>query len=349
MDTIELLKVLSEASGLSGSEDAVMAIVQKELEPYVDDIEIDGMGNLIAWKDGTDVQATTVMLAAHADEVGLMVKSIDEKGFISFMAIGGLFSQTVLNQRVLVQAPSGPVLGVIGSKAPHLMKAEEHKQVVELSTMFIDIGCDSKEEVEELGIEAGTAITFEQSFEMLKGDLVTGKALDNRVGLVVMIQAIKALNETPYNLYAVATVQEEVGLKGARVAAFDVVPDVAIALDVTIPGDHPGVTLHDASVVLGKGPAIIVADGGGRGLIANKQVVAWLRDAGRVADVPYQLEASDGGTTDGMAMQLTRRGVATGVLSVPCRYLHSPCEVVNIRDVEQTIALLIQALESDMA
>ncbi|HNY34492.1 MAG TPA: M20/M25/M40 family metallo-hydrolase, partial [Methanothrix soehngenii] len=246
---------------------------------------------------------------------------------------------------VIIHTSSGPVVGVIGSKPPHVMKDEDRKKVVEARDMFIDIGCSNQVEVEELGILPGTPISMDREFAPLHGDIVTGKAFDNRAGLVMMIEALKR-TKSKSTIYAVAAVQEEVGLKGAKVAAFGLDPDIAIASDVTIPGDHPGIEKKDAPIEMGKGPVLVVADGSGRGLIATPQVIEWLVGTAKEFEIPVQLEASDGGTTDATSIYLTRSGIPTGVISVATRYIHSPVEVLNLNDIERAADLMARSLET---
>ena len=247
-DIKSLLEKLSNAHGISGWEGSVQQIVKEEIEPYVDEIRVDSLGNLIATKKG---EKPSILIEAHADEIGLMVKQVDEKGFIRFIRIGGWFDQTLLNQRIIIHTRSGHVTGVIGSKPPHVMRDEDKKKVVLSRDMFIDIGCTSQKEVEDLGILPGTPISIDRTFADLQGDKVTGKAFDNRAGLVVVIEALKR-TKSKSTIYVVATVQEEVGLKGAKVAAYNLNPDLAIAADVTIPGDHPGIEKMDAPVEIGQ-------------------------------------------------------------------------------------------------
>ncbi len=231
----ELLKRLCDAHGISGYEDEIREIVKAELEDYVDEIRIDRMGNVICVKNGNEFKE---MVCAHMDEIGFMVKYIDDKGFIRFTPIGGWFSQIALGQRVILHGEKGKVFGVIGCKPPHVMKDEERKRGIEFRDMFIDVGAEDKDEVEELGIGIGTPITLDR--ELVKiGNRVTGKALDDRCGLAVMISALKE-TKSDATIYAVGTVQEEVGLKGARVSAFAIEPDVALAIDVCIATDFPG-------------------------------------------------------------------------------------------------------------
>jgi len=341
-DIKSLLEKLSNAHGISGWEGSIQQIVKEEIAPYVDEIRLDKLGNLIATKKGV---APSIMIDAHADEIGLMVKHVDEKGFLRFIRIGGWFDQTLLNQRVVIHTRSGPIIGVIGCKPPHVMKDEDRKKVIEAKDMFIDIGCTSQKEVEALGILPGTPISMDRTFATLQGDRVTGKAFDNRAGLIIMIEALKR-TKSKSTIYAVAAVQEEVGLKGAKVAAYSLDPDLAIATDVTIPGDHPGIEKKDAPIEMGKGPVVVVADASGRGLMATPQIIEWMAGTAREFEIPVQLEASEGGTTDGTSIYLTRSGIPTGVISVATRYIHSPVEVLSISDIEKAADLVARCLET---
>jgi endoglucanase len=313
-----------------------------ELEPYVDNIRKDIMGNLIASRNG---EGPSIMLAAHMDEIGLMVRYIDDNGFLRFVGIGGWFDQTLLKQRVLVHDKKGSIHGVIGSKPPHVMNDKERKKIVESKDMFIDVGCSSDREAEELGIYPGTPVSIDRTFALLQGDRVTGKAFDNRAGLVAMIEALRR-TKTKSTIYAVATVQEEVGLKGAKVAAYGLDPDVAIASDVTVPGDHPGIEKKDAPIEMGKGPVVVVADASGRGIMATPQILEWMVGTAREFGIPVQLEASEGGTTDATSIYLTKSGIPTGVISVATRYIHSPVEVLSLSDVERSAELMARCMET---
>jgi putative aminopeptidase FrvX len=338
----ELLGKLSNASGVSGFEDEVRELMIRELEEHVDEVSIDELGNLIAIKKGAD-DGKKVMLAAHMDEIGLMVRYIDEKGFIRFSKIGGINDQMLLNQEVFIQSSKGDVTGVIGSKPPHKMKEAERKKIMEYDNMFIDVGAATREEAEEL-VRVGDPIIIKQEFAELGDTLVKGKALDNRVGCAVLIEVLKRV-ESKATIYGVGTVQEEVGLKGARTSAFRINPDMAIALDVTISGDHPGIKEEEAPAKAGEGPAIILTDASGRGLITHPKVKELLISAAEEEKIPYQLEVSDGGTTDATAIHLTRQGIPTGVISPPTRYIHTPVSVVSIKDVENAVKLILAVLK----
>jgi putative aminopeptidase FrvX len=337
-----LLERLSNAHGISGREGSIQEIIGEEIGPLVDEIRVDKLGNLVATKKG---EQPSVMVAAHMDEIGLMTKYVDEKGFIRFVTIGGWFDQTLLNQRVIVHADSGPICGVIGSKPPHVMKPDDRKKPIEIKDMFVDSGCSDQDEAKTLGIKPGTPMSIDRTFTSLAGDRVTGKALDNRAGIVMMIEALKR-TRSKSTIYAVGTVQEEVGLKGARTSAFDLRPDVALATDVTIPGDHPGIEKKDSALEIGKGPVITIADASGRGLIASEKVVEWLAETAQEFEIEVQMDVSGGGTTDATAIQLTREGIHTGLICVATRYIHSPVEVLSIKDLEACAELIARALET---
>jgi endoglucanase len=340
-----LLEKFTNAHGISGSEDEVRKLFEQELKPYVDSMRTDTMGNLIAVKEG---KGPSVMLAAHMDEIGLMVRYIDENGFLRFVGIGGWFDQTLLNQRVLVHGKKGSIYGVIGSKPPHVMKDEDRKKPVKLEDMFIDIGAKDREDAGNLGIEIGTTVSIDQEFMPLANGKVTSKAFDNRAGVVILLEVMKQLHKRKIEakVYAVGTVQEEVGLKGAKTCAFGLCPDVALALDTTIPGDHPGISKTDSALELGKGPVVTVADASGRGLIAHPQVLRWLRAAADENKIPYQLGVGSGGTTDATSIHLTKEGIPTGTVSIATRYIHSPVEVLDTADIDACVSLIVKAIEN---
>ncbi|EKQ53235.1 MAG: peptidase family protein [Methanobacterium sp. Maddingley MBC34] len=337
----QLLEKLSNASGVSGFEDEVRNLMLEELKGHVDDLDVDNMGNLIATKNGKP-DGKKVMLAAHMDEIGLMVRYIDKEGFIKFSKLGGINDQMLLNQEVYIHSNGEKILGVVGSKPPHRMKAAEKKKPVQYENMFIDIGASSKEDAEEM-VNVGDPITIKQKFAELKNDLVMGNAMDNRVGCAIMVEVMKRARSDA-TIYGVGTVQEEVGLKGARTAAYRINPDMALALDVTISGDHPGMKEEDAPAKAGKGPCIILTDASGRGIITHPQVKELLIQVAEEEEIPYQLEVSEGGTTDATAIHLTREGIPTGVISPPSRYIHTPVSVVNVNDVENAVKLILAVL-----
>ena len=341
---MSLMKELCSTPGVSGFEDKIADIIERELKDSVNSIEKDGMGNIIATKKGENKKAPTIMLASHMDEIGLMVKYIDDNGFIKFSKIGGINDQMLMNQTVVIHSENGDYVGVIGSKPPHVTKPEERNKVVPYDDMFIDIGAKDKEDAESM-VSIGDSISFKAWFEEFPNDLIMGKALDNRVGCYVMIEVLKRIN-TRATVYGIGTVQEEVGLKGARTSAFKLKPDMALALDVTLSGDHPGVKKEEAPAVIGKGPALILADASGRGIITSKLIKEMIIKVGDENELDYQLEVSDGGTTDGAVIQLTGEGISTGVISVPTRYIHTTVSVCSKKDIETTINLIVEAINN---
>jgi len=345
-DLTALIKKFSDAHGISGYEDEIADLLREEIEPLVDEVTVDKMGNVIGIRAG---DGPSVMIAAHMDEIGLMVQHIDDDGFLKVVPVGGWFEQTLLAQRVLISTVDGRrIPGVVGSKPPHMMDAEDRKRVVKIKDMFIDCGAANADEAAALGVEVGAPITVDRELLPLGNGLVTGKALDNRAGCVMMISALKILKRKKVRatIQAVGTVQEEVGLKGARTSAYGLSPDVAIATDVTIPGDHPGLTKNDSRIAVGKGPAITIIDAAGRGVIARRPVVRWLRETADKAAIPYQLEVGNGGNTDATAINITKAGIPCTVVTVPARYIHSPVEVLSLADLENGAALIAAAIQS---
>ena len=337
-----LLEKLSNANGISGAEGAVAKIIRDEVAPYVDEITTDRMGNLVAIKKGDDFK---IMLAAHMDEIGLMVQYIDEKGFIRFVGVGGWYNPVLVSQRVILHGEKGDVPGVLGMKPPHVMEEADRKKPIELANLFIDVGAHSAEEVEAMGITVGTTVTIDRDYQPLAGTVVTGKALDNRVGCAMLIGALKEM-ETKHTIYAVFTVQEEVGLKGAKTAAFSLNPDVAIATDVTIPGDSPGLERRKAPVFMGEGPVVVMVSASGRGHLADPRMVDWLKKTAKKHDIKIQLEVGDGGNTDASAINFERGGIPSVPVSVPARYIHSPVEVIDLQDLQGAIELLRLAVKT---
>ncbi|MDI9646200.1 MAG: M42 family metallopeptidase [Archaeoglobales archaeon] len=338
----ELIKKLSNAFGVSGYEEEVKEIIKAEVEKYVDEIKTDALGNLICIRNGKDRRK--LMIAAHMDEIGFVVKSIDEKGFIRVAPIGGWFSQIALAQRVVIYGKSR-IYGVLGCKPPHLMKDEERRKVIEISDMFVDVGATSKEDVLKMGIDVGSPVAIDRQVIELSNGRITGKAFDNRVGVAVMIEALKR-TQSDATIFAVATVQEEVGLKGAKTSAYSLEPDAAIAVDSCVAADFPGSETAHMDIKLGKGAVITVIDASGRGLIVSPLVLRWLKETAEKYNIPYQLEVAEGGTTDASAINLTKQGIPAGVISVPARYIHSPVEVVDLKDVESATNLIARALET---
>ncbi len=344
-DVGALLQKFSDAHGVSGFEDSVAALLRAELEPLVDEVRTDATGNVIGIRHG---EGPKVMVAAHMDEIGLAVSHIDDEGFLRFVTVGGFFDQILLGQRVIIHGQNGRSLpGVVGARPVHLMDAEERRKMIKAKEMFVDCGASSAANAAEMGVEIGSTITMDRQFLEMGNDFVTGKAFDNRAGVAMLVSALQRLQGRPVKatIMAVGTAQEEVGLKGARTSAFGLEPDVAIATDVTIPGDHPGVTKSECHVCTGKGPSITLLDAGGRGVIAPRSVVKWLRESADSNSIPYQLMVGDGGNTDATVISISRAGIPCSVISCATRYIHSPVEVLSLRDLENGAALIAAAIE----
>jgi putative aminopeptidase FrvX len=342
MKVVEALEKLSNANGVTGREGEVRELMKQYLKPYVDETREDRLGNLIAFKKGNK-DAPTVMLAAHMDEVGLMIKNIKKKGFLQFAEVGGIDDRVLLAQKVIVHTDKGPLTGVVGSKPVHIQTEAEKKKVIEADKLFIDVGARDKEEAEKMGVQVGDVVSFDIKFARLGKDVVLGKAFDNRVGCAIMIETVKRLQKVDCNVYAVGTIQEEVGLRGATIAAFQLEPDVGIALDATVAGDTPGVGEGEAPAKMGEGPVLTVADAG---LIAHPKVLRLLIDSAKEQKIPYQLETGIRGATDAARISLSREGVPSGVISVATRYIHSPAAILNLDDVEKAVELAVAAIEN---
>ncbi len=340
-----LLEKFSNAHGVSGYEDNIRKLFSEEIKPFVDEIKIDKMGNLIGHKKG---KGLSIMIVAHMDEIGMMVKYIDDKGFLFFSQIGGYLDQTLLSQRVLIHGKNGLVTGLIGAKPIHAMTAEERKKLIEAKAMFIDIGAKNAEDAKKMGVEIGSLVTMDRKFRRLANNMVTGKAFDDRSGLVMIIEAIRRVSEIKANanVFVVGTVQEEVGLKGARTSAYEINPDLAIATDLALTGDHPGTNKQDSAVEIGKGPAITIMDANGRGMIVADKVVKWLKETAEKNKIECQFDVSEGGTTDAAAIQLTQSGILAGVVSTPARYIHTPIEMLNVADLDKGSELIARAIVS---
>jgi endoglucanase len=322
----DLIKKLVEAFGPSGFEDGMRDLVRPEIEAYADDISVDNLGNLIALKKG-DGSGLKVMLAAHIDEIGIMVSHITEEGFCRFTNIGGVLPHNLNGSRV--QFANGTV-GVISSD-----RLTDRSKIHGLDKHYIDVGASSKE---DCPVSVGDPAGFKREF-LAQGKRLTAKSMDDRIGCVVAIEALKRLESTPHDLYFAFTVQEEVGVRGALTAANHIDPDVGIALDVTLTGDMP--ESNPMAVRLGDGAAIKVKDSG---MIAHVGLVNVMKQRADEAGIPYQLEVLTGGSTDARSMQISNGGAAAGCISIPCRYVHSQSETVDADDVEACIQLLVEIL-----
>jgi endoglucanase len=338
---LDLLKRLSETPGVSGREELVRALVIAELRPLVDELTVDTLGNVIATKRGASAKAPRVMLAAHMDEIGFMVRHIDAQGYIRIQPLGGFDPRVLVAQRAIVHTRSGERLrGVLtpATKPIHLL-GDEKPAGLRLEDFYLDLGM-SGERVQEL-VSIGDSITLDRTFERV-GDCVIGKAMDDRTGVFTMIEALRQLGKHEATVIAVATVQEEVGLRGAITAAYSVDPDVAIAIDTTLAVDTTGMPETEAVTRLGAGAAIKVFDSS---FIPNFKLVEHLRRVAERHEITHQLEVLPRGGTDAGAMQRAKGGAAAITISIPSRYVHTVNEMISVSDLDAAATLLARYLE----
>ena len=338
-----LLKELSEARGVSGNENAVRQVILAALQGLVDEHHIDALGNLICLRKARREPAIggprKVMVAAHMDEIGLIITGINNDGSLRFDIVGSIDGRVLLSKQVLVGDQVVP--GVIGYKPPHLMSPTEWESVPDAKKLAIDIGATSKSSAEKL-VKLGDYVTFQTGFEVLDEDglrNVKGKAFDDRAGCAILIELLKA--DYAFDLYAVFTAQEEVGLRGSRVAAYAVNPEVGFALEGTICDDLPNDKDISPVTEVGKGPAITIAD---RSMIADQRLVRLLVDTAKRLNIPYQFKRAVAGGTDSGAIQTTRKGVPTVTVAVPTRYIHAPVSLLSLSDFDHTVQLMRESL-----
>lgn len=333
-----LLEKLSNARGVSGNETAVREILIDAIKDRVTSYRVDTLGNLIALKKARASRAAKlkVMLAAHMDEVGLMIVHHEASGLLRFRKVGGIDDRVLLSKTVLIGNDKIP--GVVGNKPIHLLKPKERDQVIDCDAMTIDIGAKSKEEAQG-AVRLGDYATFATVFSEIGDGLVRGKALDDRTGCAALVEILK--RDYPFDLYGVFTTQEEVGSRGARVAAYAIAPHYAFALEATICDDSP--KTKDVSPVtrIGAGPAITFMD---RGLIADRRLVDWLVETAKQNRIPYQFKRATLGGTDAGQIHLAKAGTPSVAVAVPTRYIHSPVSLLSKQDFENTIALMTKAL-----
>ncbi len=342
-ELFNLLKEFSESSGPSGYENEIVKLISMKLKPYVNEVWIDRFLNIIAKKSGEG--KNSVMIYAHMDEVGLIIKHIDEEGFLTFETLGGLDAKILPSQRVKILVNDGFITGVIGCKPPHLQTQKEMETPYKIEDLFIDVGASNKKEAESWGIKPGCAATLERNLEKIgKGNLVSGKALDDRVGCAIMIKVAEevAKEKFDYDLYFGGTVQEELGLRGSRVMAFSVTPSLGLVVDTSTAGDFPGLTLKKAPLKVGAGPGVIIMDSG---FMATEEIKNLIISTAEEEKIPYQPVVIKGGTTDAAFIQLTKEGVPVGSLAVPSRYTHSTIEIVSLEDMANTVKLIVAILK----
>lgn len=334
---VALLKKLSETPGVAGREEQVRALVISELKPLVDELTVDALGNVIALKKGNSDRR--VMLAAHMDEIGFMVRYIEKDGWLRVQPLGGFDPRVLVAQRVLVHTRQGALHGVFMPQSKPIHLLEGKPEAAKLEELYIDLGLPADSIREQVRI--GDFVTMDRTLEQL-GNRVTAKAMDDRAGVFTMIEALRKLGAHKANVLAVATVQEEVGLRGAGTSAYTVEPDVAIALDVTLALDIPGMPEADAVTRLGDGAAIKVFDSS---TISNHKLVEHMIAVAERHKIPHQMEVLSRGGTDAGAMQRMRGGTAAMTISVPTRYVHTVNEMVDLADLDAASTLLARYLE----
>jgi endoglucanase len=321
-----LIEKLTGTFSPSGYEDTIRDVIRKEIKEFADEVRVDALGNLIARKGKGGKR---VMVAAHMDEIGLMATHVDEKGFVRFTGIGGVYPRNL---------PGGRVRFVNGTRGVIGLEPMDHgSDVPPLDKMFIDVGATNKN---DCPVKTGDVAAFERPLLDL-GHRVVAKSMDDRIGCAVAIETLHALKSTPHEVYFVFTTQEEVGTKGAQTSAYGIDPDLGFSIDVTGWGDTPG--QKDFDVALGKGPAIKIRDGG---MLSDPRIVDWMIKTAEKNKLPYQREVLLGGTTDARAMQLVRSGIPVGCVSIPCRYVHSPSEMIDYKDAQNAVKLILALLRA---
>ncbi|MCE7742575.1 MAG: M42 family metallopeptidase [Candidatus Heimdallarchaeota archaeon] len=359
---IKLLEELSNEFGPSGFEWEAQKILKRYVETFSDEILKDRTGTLIFTSKGTS-DSPKIMIAGHMDEIGFQVAAITKDGFVKFHQLGGWWDQTLLSQRVKIRTVEGDLIpGIIGAKPPHVIEPEERSKVVTKAKMFIDVGCTSKDEAKALGIRIGDPIMPDATFEIWerprisKDDndeekresvtLAVGKAFDDRIGALITAEVIKQLKAEdiphPNTIYGSSTVQEEVGLRGARTAAQMIKPDIGIALEVDIAGDVPGIDETKAPAHMGKGPSILTYDGS---MIPNPRFRDFVIKTAEELDIPHQLSLVPGGGTDAGVIHLTEMGCPSIVIGIPTRHIHAHNGILDLNDVKNAIKLIIELVK----
>lgn len=343
--TLTMLKELTDANGIAGNERQPREVMRKYIKPFADKIETDNLGSLIAEKVG-DANGPKIMVAGHLDEVGFMVTQIDDRGFVKFQTVGGWWGQVMLSQRVTITTrKSEEIIGVIGSKPPHILPAEVRNKPVDVKDMFIDIGATSKEEVLSWGVLPGDMITPYFEFNVMKNDkLLLAKAWDNRIGCAIAIDVLRALKDEqhPNIVYGVGNVQEEVGLRGAKTSTFKIQPDIGFSVDVGIAGDTPGITAKESTSKIGAGPQIIIYDAS---MVSHKGLRDFVVDIAEEHNIPYQFDAMSGGGTDAGSIHLTANGVPALAIGIATRYIHSHAGILHRDDYENTVKLIVEVIK----
>jgi len=334
---IQLLEKLSNAFGPSGLEDEVVHILRKELEKCADETQGDKLGNVMFYHEGKKGYPR-VMLSAHMDEVGFMITYVEDSGFLRFDT-WGITNNIMPGQRVVFKGERGFIRGIIGTKPPHIMTTDEQNKIVPKEDLFIDIGADNIAQANMKGADVGMMGVFDVEFIDLGDGYFRGKALDDRAGCVVLAETFKALQDSPYNVVAVGSVQEELGIRGARTAAWQVEPDIGLALEGTFVADVPGTRPDRVSSKIKGGPVLTIMD---RATFTHPHILKTLIKTAKQKAIPFQFKKVPVGGTDAGAIHLTKAGVPSGTVAVPCRYIHGPVSIIHIDDLKNTIRLVTE-------
>ena len=351
IDSLDQLRTMCHLSALAGHEEEMIAYLRDEFSKHLADVRVDRLGNVIGCKPGRDPDGPKLMIFAHMDEVGFMVRKIEADGFVRLTRVGGIPEKSLPGQRLVLQGSKGPVTGIIGPKSHHLTPPEEKFKVVQINDLFVDVGAGSRGEAEDMGLYPGTPVTYQGFFEELPGKRIAGKALDDRAGCFVVLQVLRLLSsrQIPATVYFVGSVQEEFNIRGVVSAGFAINPDLAIGVDICISADTPDLKEH-SDIHFGGGPVISHYSFHGRGtlngLIPNPKLRQFLTNIAGKNQIPVQHNVFLGGLGDTSYLAVIREGVPAVDVAFPARYTHSPIEVGSLIDMEQLIRLLALAIEA---
>jgi len=339
----------TDAFGIPAHEEEISALLKGRLEQAGYAVSFDMMGDVIARPRTVSKKAKgakPIVIAAHMDEIGLLVKYVTKNGFLRFAKIGGIDNRTLINQRVIVKTKKGKIYGVIGSKPPHVTKSSEMDKTIEAAALFIDVGAKSDKDARALGVQIGDPVCFDMELKPLANGMITGKAIDNRIGCFALVEIAKALKGE--NVVLVGTVQEEVSTfgKGAMISAYNLEPSCFIAVDTSVAGDHPEMKEEDGVVKLGAGPAITIVEASGRGNVADKKLAASTLEVARAKKIPHQVEVVEGGATDASSVYNMNGGIPSIAICIPSRYIHSNVSVCMLGDVKKTVDLTVGLVKS---
>ena len=337
-----ILKTLTQLPGVSGREQAVRAYLQADLADYADEMHTDALGNLIVTRKGSSGKA--VLLCAHLDEVGLMVQHIDPRGFLRFITVGGIDPRTLLAQRVRVQTKAGELPGIIGTKPAHITTEADRSRAIPTKDLFIDVGLSAAQVREQVSV--GDVAVLDRPYLEFGDEMVSAKALDNRVGVFVLAELVKNLKNPLHTVHAVFSVQEEVGARGAKTAAYGLNADVCLTLDTTGAGDIPGVEPQQQVVGLGGGVGITALDAC---TITPKPLLDALTACCESHQIPFQIRVAPRGGTDAGTVHVSKTGIACCALSVPTRNIHSNVEIISKKDVRALVALVVHFMQGPLS